>query len=561
MKLRAFSMRIPCALHCPPEFIKASFERLNIRRKKIDMTDANKPPTARSWSSRAALVLAAAAAACTLNAPAEAKEITVAVGAAFSTLDPYDCPDVMTRAVAKSIYEGLFTWDKDLNAIPQLAEGYEVSEDGLVYTIKLKTGVKFHDGSDFNADAVKKNFDRFLNPENRLSRLSSYALIEKVEAADPTTAIFTLKKPLSGFIGRLAATTPQMICPSYLDQYGSNKQLATRACGTGPYVFKSFSPTDGLVVEKNPNYRVPGIPKLDGITFVPVVENSTRAAMLRTGEAHFISPLPVEQIAQLKNDKSIEIQTMPSLMSRYLSINNRVKPFSDKRVREAINYAINKEALCKVAYSGYAVPQEGIIPPKLPTALKMGPWPYDPQKARELLKDAGYPNGFETTLWSGYSNTTAAKAVQFIQQQLAQVGIKVQTRLLEPGVRTNDVYSVKNPDDAKVRLYYIGWADSTMDPDLTIRPILDSREAPPKFMNAAYYSNPELDKLLDQAVEERDPTKRRELYNQAQKLVWEDAPWAFLLYEESTAGANVHLKNFLLRPDGGFDFYEASWEE
>ena len=159
-----------------------------------------------------------------------------------------------------------------------------------------------------------------------------------------------------------------------------------------------------------------------------------------------------------------------------------MKPFSDKRVREAINYAINKEALIKVAYAGQAVPADGLFPPELPANLKQGPWPYDPQKARELLKEAGYPNGFETSLWSAYNNTTASKAVQFLSQQLAQVGIRTQTRLLEPGVRTSEVYAVQNPDDAKVQLYYTGWADSTMDPDLTLRPVLGTKEAPPKFI-------------------------------------------------------------------------------
>lgn len=510
---------------------------------------------------RAAIAASLAAVLITASAGIAAKDITVAVGAAFSTLDPYDCPDVLTRICAKSIYEGLFTFDKNLKPVPELAESFEASADASEYTIKLKTGVKFHDGTDFNAEAVKVNFDRFLNPENRLNRYSAYSMIEKVEVLDPATVRFKLKKPMPSFIGRLAATTPQMICPSYIEKYGTGKQLATRACGTGPYVLERFNPNDGIFVKKNPNYRVPGLPKLDSIHWVPVIENATRAAMLRTGEAQYVTPMPLEQIAQLKDDKSLEIQSMPSLMSRYLSINNRVKPFNDKRVREAINYAINKEALAKVAYAGYAVPMSGIIPPKLPTSLKMGPWPYDPKKARELLKEAGYPNGFETTLWSAYTNTTASKAVQFIQQQLRQVGIKVTTRLLEPGVRTSEVYAVQNPDDAKSRLYYVGWADSTMNPDLTIRPVLDSREAPPKFMNTSYYANPKLDDVLDRAQVETDAEKRQALYNEAQRIAWSDAPWAFLLYEENTAGASVKLKNFTLRPDGGFDFYNAYWEE
>ena len=505
------------------------------------------------------LIAACAAATLVGISGASAKDLTVAVGAAFSTLDPYDCPDVLTRICAKSIYEGLFTFDKNLKPVPELAESYEVSPDALVYTVKLKTGVKFHDGTDFNADAVKVNFDRFLNPDNHLNRYSAYSMIDKVEALDPATVRFTLKKPTAGFIGRLAATTPQMICPSFVEKYGKGKQLATRACGTGPYVFESFNPNDGLRVKKNLNYRVAGLPKLDSIHWVPVIENATRAAMLRTGEAQYVSPMPLEQIAQLKEDKSIVIQSMPSLMSRYLSINNRVKPFTDKRVREAINYAINKEALCKVAYAGYAVPMSGIIPPKLPTSLKMGPWPYDPKKARELLKEAGYPNGFETTLWSGYNNTTSQKVIQFLQQQLAQVGIRVTLRTLEAGQRVAMIESVQRPEDAKSKLYYIGWSTSS-DTDWALRPIFESKNCPPVLANEGYYSNKKVDALLDEALTVTDEAGREAIYGDIQTTIWNDAPWAWLVFEDNTAACSTKLKDFYPTPDGGYDFYRAYLE-
>ena len=163
---------------------------------------------------------------------ASAHSVTVAVGTTFSTLDPYDAPDGMTRICAKSIYEGLFTFDKNLKLVPELAESYSVSPDGLVYTMKLKKGVKFHDGTDFTSAAVKANFDRLLNPENHLGRISIFNFIAKVEAPDPETAVFTLKHPMAGFVRRLATTTPQMICPSYLEKYGKDKKLAQLACGT-----------------------------------------------------------------------------------------------------------------------------------------------------------------------------------------------------------------------------------------------------------------------------------------------------------------------------------------
>ena len=151
--------------------------------------------------------------------------------------------------------------------------------------------------------------------------------------------------------------------------------------------------------------------------------------------------------------------------------------------------------------------------------------------------------------------------IQFLQQQLAQVGIKATTRMLEPGVRAQVIYGVKDPKDATSRLYYIGWADGSMDPDWVLRPLLDSRQAPPHFMNTSYYSNPKFDALLDEAIKLPDEAKRTELYKEAQKMVWSDAPWAYLVYEVGTAGADVRLKDFHLRADTGLDFVNAYWEE
>jgi len=141
-------------------------------------------------------------------------------------------------------------------------------------------------------------------------------------------------------------------------------------------------------------------------------------------------------------------------MARYLSMNTMVKPFDDVRVREAINYAINKQALAKVAFSGFAAPLEGVVPQGVDFAVKMTPWSYDPKKAKELLAQAGYPNGFETTLWSAYNDGTSVKVVQFLQQQLTQVGIKTSIEILESGQRVQRVNQVQKPEDAKVRLYY-----------------------------------------------------------------------------------------------------------
>ena len=393
-----------------------------------------------------------------------AKDIVVAVQSNFTTTDPYDANDTLSQAVAKSFYQGLYGFDKDMKMVPVLATGYTVSTDGLVYTIKLRTGVKFHDGSDFNAEAVKATFDRVTNPENKLKRYNLYKNIAKTEAVDATTVKFTLTEPFSPFMNTLAHPSAVIISPAALAKFGS-KGIAQNPVGTGPFKFVEWKSTDYLKVAKFDGYWRKGYPKVDSITWRPVVDNNTRAAMMQTNEAHFAFPMPPEAAQNLQGKASLEVTAAPSIIQRYISFNTQQKPFDNPKVREAINYAINKEALVKVAFSGYAIPAEGVLPKGVDGAVKLGPWPYNPAKAKELLKEAGYPNGFESILWSAYNYTTAQKVIQFVQQQLGQVGIKVQVQALEAGQRVERVESAQDPATAPVRMYYVGWSSSTGEAD------------------------------------------------------------------------------------------------
>ena len=352
-------------------------------------------------------IIAAAGIAAAGSINVQARDLTAAVNSNFSTLDTWDAIDNLSRAVSSSIYEGLYRFDTNLTPQPQLAESYTVSDDGLVYTFKLRPNVKYQDGSDFTAETVKMNFDRGMNPASKLTRRTFFSFVDKVEAVDPLTVRFTLKQPTAGFIARLSNGTASMVCPSLLkkaaaagDAAAAKKVTAYEACGTGPYTLKHFEPTEVLEVVKNPNYRVAGLPKFDSLRWVPVAENSTRAMMLRTGEAQFIWPVPAEQVKALEADDKLSIQKTPSVVTRYISMNETKKPFNDVRVRKAISLAINRNALIKVAYNGLAVPSTGYLPPQIEGAVNYGPFPYDPKAARELLKEAGFPEGFHATLWS-----------------------------------------------------------------------------------------------------------------------------------------------------------------
>ncbi|MDU6411221.1 MAG: glutathione ABC transporter substrate-binding protein GsiB [Yersiniaceae bacterium] len=483
-----------------------------------------------------------------------AKEATIAVGSNFTSLDPYDANDSLSQAVAKSFYQGLFGFDKDMKLVNVLADSYQVSNDGLTYTLKLHPRVKFQDGTDFNAQAVKVNLDRASNPESHLKRYNLFKMIASTEVVDPATVKITLKAPFSAFINNLAHPSAVMISPAALAKYG--KEIGFHPVGTGPYQFVAWNQTDYVKVKKFDGYWKPGLPKLDSITWRPVVDNNTRAAMLQTGEADFAYPIPYEQAAILKKNAKLDLVTTPSILQRYISFNVTQKPFDNLKVRQAINYAINKEALIKVAFSGYAVPAEGPVPPGIDYAAQYKPWPYDPAKARELLKEAGYPNGFTTTLWSSHNHSTAQKVLQFTQQQLAQVGIKVTVTAMDAGQRAAQVEAV-GQKEAGVRMFYTGWSASTGEADWALTPLFASQSAPPKQFNTAFYSNPKVDKDLSDALATTDRAEKARLYKDAQDTIWADAPWAFLATERLVSAHNKRLTGFYMMPDTLFSFDDA----
>ncbi len=311
-----------------------------------------------------------------------------------------------------------------------------------------------------------------------------------------------------------------------------------------------------MKAEKFAGYWRPGYPKIDEVIWKPVVDNNSRSAMLQTGEAQFAFRVPFEQAELLKGKSNLELIAGPSIVQRYISMNVKQKPFDNPKVRQAINYAINKDALVKVAFSGYAVPMDGVLPQGVDYAIKTGPWPYDVKKAKQLLAEAGYPNGFETELWSAYNHTTAQKIIQFVQQQLAQVGIKARVQALEAGQRVEKVESAPNPDTAPVRMYYSGWSSSTGEADWALRPLLASESFPPKLYNTAYYKSDKVDSDIAQALTVTDRVKKTALYKDAQTEIWKDAPWVFLVTEKVLYARSKNLKGMYVMPDASFNFDE-----
>jgi glutathione transport system substrate-binding protein len=277
--------------------------------------------------------------------------------------------------------------------------------------------------------------------------------------------------------------------------------------------------------------------------------------MLQAGEAQFIYPVPPEMIKSLENSPTITVFDEPSILIRRVVLNNLRKPFDDPRVRLALNYAVDKQAFVKIVFSGYADPMDSPMPPLLGFYQRQGSYPYDPAKARALLTEAGYPNGFESTI-TGASNTLVQRGMQFIQQQLAAVGVTVKLEPLEAGVLTAKLFNVQKPDAATIVMLYAGWSSGTGDADWGMRPILYTKAFPPVMSNSAWYSNPATDAAIEEGLATTDPTKRAASYAKAQAQVWKDAPWIFLCVDHNLAAYSKKLHGASMRPDQTFHLTE-----
>ena len=398
---------------------------------------------------------------------------------------------------------------------------------------------------------MKINLDRASNPDSHLKRYNLFKMIDKTEAVDANTVKIVLKAPFSAFVNNLAHPAAAIISPAALKQYG--KEIGFHPVGTGPYQFVTWNQTDFVKVKKFDGYWQPGLPKLDSITWRPVVDNNTRAAMLQTGEATFAFPIPYEQAKVLEGNAKLDVVAAPSILQRYISMNVTQKPFDNPKVRQALNYAINKDALIKVAFAGYAVPAEGPVPPAIDFAARYKPWPYDPAKARELLKEAGYPNGFTTTLWSSTTTAPRRRCCSSPSSSWRRWG---ESDGDGDGCRAACGAGGERRGEGH-RLFYTGWSASTGEADWALSPLFSTQAAPPKQFNTAFYSNPQVDKDLTDALATTDRAEKQKLYQDAQDRIWADAPWIFLATERLLSANSKQLSGFYVMPDTSFNFDNA----
>ncbi|QJC29332.1 glutathione ABC transporter substrate-binding protein GsiB [Enterobacteriaceae endosymbiont of Plateumaris pusilla] len=486
---------------------------------------------------------------------ANTKDIIIAIGSDLTTLEPYDANDTLSQNIAKSFYQGLFEFDKNMKIKNVLANNYKIKKNGYIWIIYLKSGIKFHDNTNFNAHAVKINFDRFKNKKNNFKRYSLFNIIDKVIILNNLTVKFILKQPMSSFINILAHPAAVIVSPNAINKYGKN--IKFHPVGTGPYIFIKWSSKEYLKVKKWNKFWKKKYPKIDNITWLSVLDNNSRVIMLKNGEVDLAYPISAEQVKFLKkNSSNINISIVNSIMQRYISFNVTKSPFNNLKIREAINYAINRNILIKVAFSGYAIPSNGITSPLIKYSIKYPKIKYNPKKSRKLLKEAGYPNGFNTILWSSHNNSTSLKVLQIIQQQLSLVGIHVRIFALNTEQRVTQVES-KNKKYSELLMLYTGWSPSTGEINWALTPLFSTLSFPPKLFNTSFYSNNIVDKILINANKTTNIFVKKILYKKIQDIIWHDKPWVPLVIEKLIVAYNKKLINFYIQPDGGFDFTEV----
>ncbi|MGN0372256.1 MAG: glutathione ABC transporter substrate-binding protein [Enterocloster sp.] len=487
-------------------------------------------------------------------------DIVAAMLVDFTTMDPMDTSDTLSGGIQRLMMDGLFGFDDEMKIIPMLATGYEANDDATEFTIKLREGVQFSDGTPWNAEAAKANLDRWGDKNLGLKRTTLLCNVLKgTEIVDDYTVKVTLESPFGAFIPTLAHPACVCVSPKVIEK--GNEEAAKAPVGTGQYTFVEWVAGEHATIALNKDWWgydadiCGGTALVDPdagfktITFKPVSENATRVAMLQSGDAQLIWPVPTESIESLRGDSNVTVGQEEGIVVRYLMMNNQKAPFNDVRVRQAINYAINKEAYCAVVKNGVATPATSVIGPAVQYYKGNEVYAYDIEKAKALLTEAGYPDGFKTSIMCA-STTANTKQCEFLQQQLAQVGIEVEINALESAVVNQKIQDVDVPgSEAEVEMYVIGWSPSTGDADWGIRPLLASESEPPMSYNICYYENDEVDQLLQDALSTADDAKRAEAYTKAQDIIWEESPLICLANDANTWATSKNVIDVKVFPD------------
>ena len=498
--------------------------------------------TFRSGSLMAAVVLAVAAPGAAAADPRQGGTLAVGIAQDPAVIDPIRTGTFTERQLSTPVYEALFDIDPNGRAVPLLVDSFTVSDDLKTWTFKLKSGIKFHDGTPFDSAAVVANFDRTRDPANRCRCLSNWGDFAGYKAIDPLTVEVRTTRAMSPLPTTLADAIGIMVSPAAFK--ADPRGIGTRPVGTGPFRFVEWVRNSRVVFERNPGYWQQGKPYLDRVEFRGVQNTETREATFKAGQTDIIMQPSMHFVSQAKNDRRNVVLNPAGFGTDGVYFNSKTPPLDDLRVRRAIVHSIDRELLRKtlwfsVATPAYSVFGRGISMVKQPVE----DYPrYDPAAAKKLVAEYGKPVEFKLQ----YNNDPQTRhLVQSLQEMMAAVGVKAE---LVPFDQNRLVQNMTTKNFEAAIFRFTGRAD----PHSNSYPFLHSQFADRNpSSNYGSWSNKRVDELLEQGMAIADAGKRGEIYSElARVLAREVLPHAYLSNVSDTIVTKRHVKDVVVVPDG-----------
>jgi peptide/nickel transport system substrate-binding protein len=468
------------------------------------------------------------------------ENLVAAIAGEPDTLDPQKTSNYFSFQVLENVFDTLVEPDENLEMQPALAESWELSDDQLTWTFTLRDGVTFHDGSEFTADDVVYSFNRIIDEE--LSNAWKFGNVESVTAADDATVEIKVTQPSPNLLSSLGGFKGMAIVE---EQNAESGDIATDPIGTGPFAFEDYASGDSITLSANKDYWG-GAPKIAGLEFRFISESSTAIAALRGGDIQWTDVLQPQQLEDLESDDALVVGNTPSSDYWYLALNEKKKPWSDVRVRQAIAYAIDRESIIQAVSFGTAQPNQLAIPEASAWYTDYSQYSTDMDKARQLLDEAGVGEiELDMLATSDYPETVTA--AQIIADNLEPLGITVNIRQPDFGAWLDEQNS------GNFDMLMMGWLGN-IDPD----DFYYSQHHSKGGSNAQGYSNDEVDQLLDDARVETDVAARKELYAQAATIIADEASYIYLYNPAVLQVWSSELEGYEARADRAIRFRDVS---
>jgi len=471
--------------------------------------------------------------------PKRGGTLTAAIGADPVNLDPAISSAYSTFEVLENVYNQLVGLDENLQVVPELAESWTVSADKKTYTFKLRQGVKFHNGRELVADDVVYSYERIRNPDTQSGWAYLFDPIDTIKAVDQYTVEISSKEVYAPLLTKLAGGGTAIVPKEDVDA-GTLDQTPD---GTGPFKFVEFVPADHLTLVRNESYWEEGLPYLDSIVFKPIPDETVRLTNLETANVDWVDSVPGKDLDRLKDSKDLVVQQVAGTSYTYLGMNLKRDPLSDKRVRQAISYALDREEIAAIAAYDLAQGSDNPIPEGNFWKADYSPYTQDVDKAKSLLEEAGLGDGFKTEIMPAKDYAETVRAAEAVQSQLGEIGIDVTLRPLE--------WSTWLDEEGKGNydMYLCGWI-GLVDPDDWFY----AQHYTGQIFNFTGYSNPELDALLDKGRQEFDPEARKAIYDQVSQIVIDDLPYIYLYTTAPVNAWQPTVQGYSVRPDSTIVF-------